>query len=284
MEQVINLSPVKSANLSGAKQTYLLCDSEGFANAAEPLAYNSHSDASWVGRMGKEESIRCIRQGDLSGVSKSDQFMAKLEDQIFVGTGYKNIYDVVGAIPSVPAYIAGVPECMRRRHRVATESSPLAICVDLTSSGGIDANHVMTRGTAILALVRLLSSIRPIELYANVALGRQGFACEIVCKIETAPLDLARAAHILTHPSVSRGLGYAICQQRFRSGGHWPFDLIDTHRRTARESLMRILPCQDLLYMPPVFARDNAINNPVQWIKTMLKQYGGPSVVLEESR
>jgi hypothetical protein len=262
------------------RHLYLICDSEGFAKAAEshaPLDLCSE----WSGNISIRESIHQTRNGDLSSVSESDTFMNRLEDQVFASSGWKNIYDVVGAVPSIPAYIAGVPECMRRRARTTTDTSPLAVCVDLTSSGGINAKDVKKRGIAILALVRLLANIRPIELYANVALGKDGFAGEIVCKIETTPLDLARAAHILTHPSVSRGMGYKTLQNKYHTSGGWPYGDVDRHRTTGRENLLRVLPVQDLLYMPPIFAHDAAIKEPVKWIKAMLKQYGGPSVVEE---
>jgi hypothetical protein len=259
-----------------AKNIFAVCDGiADYATLTEPYAKDSSS--SWSGGMSGPESINCLRNGDLSGVKAADEYLSKIEALLHFETKkFRNVMDVCGGSPDVPSFIAGHPLNMRRRQRVVSQQGPLAVVADMTSSGSIDAHEVKSRGCAILALVRALTNLRPVELWAVVGLGQHGKAVEVLTRIDTTPLDLARAAHMLTHPSVSRSLGYGYCQGAHHSGTAWNFGDIDLQRNTARESLMRVMNARaDVLYVPPVHADDKAIADPVAWLQDMLKEHGG---------
>jgi hypothetical protein len=259
-----------------ARNVFASCDGMAdFATLTEP--YGRESGSSWNGGMSGAQSVACLRNGDLSGVKKADEHLSKIETMLHFETKkFRNILDVCGGSPDVPSFIAGHPLNMRRRQRMVSQQGPLAVVADLTSSGGIDAHEVRQRGCAILALVRALTALRPVELWTVVGLGRRELAVEVLTRIVTTPLDLARAAHMLTHPSVSRSLGYGYCQGAHQSGGDWNFGNIALQRNTARESLMRVMHARaDVLYVPPVYGTDKAVSDPVAWLKDMLKEHGG---------
>jgi hypothetical protein len=260
-----------------ATNTYAICDSIGDYATLTNGHCRQRSGDSWLGGMGGEQSTKCLREGDMAGAALADDYLTKVESLVAFETHtWRVIHDVTGGVPNVPAYLAGHPLNMRRRQRQVNEQGPLAVVVDLTSSAGVNASDVRKRGCAILALVRALTGLRPVELWAVVGLGEHGSACEILTRIDTTPLDLARAAHMLTHPSVSRGLGYGYLHHVHASGGGWNFGDIDLQRQTARESLMRVMhPSADVLYIAPIFVKDRAISDPVAWLKDMLAKHGG---------
>jgi hypothetical protein len=147
-----------------------------FMSAGEiPEAYAKHghlisnfgTGAATRGRPFKQKIVT----GDTALVAEADKFLSQIEDQMPVSRGWRNIDDVVGAVPNVPAFLAGHPQCMRRRAHVAKDTAPLAIYMDLTSSGGISAEKVERRGVVLLALARLLVEHRPVELWVGAALG-----------------------------------------------------------------------------------------------------------------
>jgi hypothetical protein len=227
--------------------------------------------------MSGKDSIACLRNGDIAGVKKADEYLSKIEGLLrFETKRWKNVMDVTGGAPDVPSFLAGHPLNMRRRQRQVSQQGPLAVVCDLTSSGSIRAEEVRQRGCAILALVRALTNLRPVELWAVVGLGQRDKAVEILTRINTTPLDLARAAHMLTHPSVSRDLGYNYLERVHQSGGAWNWGNITLHRQTARESMMRVMNAATVvLYVPPVYADDKAVNEPLAWLKDMLAEHGG---------
>jgi len=220
--------------------------------------------------------LNAVRDGDLSGVAMADKYLSALEDTVIVSSGYRVTDDVVGAMPNVPAYLSGNPYNMRLRRRVAKESAPLAIFADLTSSASLTTKQVAQRGAAILALVRLLSQRRPIELWVGAGLNRGTNATLVFTRLDTAPLDLARAAHMLTAETVSRGLCYGLCKVGAKTDGGFPFGDIDRWRKHGRDILSRaIAHSSEVLFIPPVFANDKAINRPAEWLSDMLAAYGG---------
>jgi hypothetical protein len=131
----------------------------------------------------------------------------------------------------------------------------------------------------MLALVRMLANLRAVELWCVIAIGQRNSRSSLCVRLDTAPLDLARAAHVLTHPSVFRALGYRSLEQEFYRGGwkgYWAFGDHGLHVRTAAESYKRVLnPGSDVLFIPPVHLNDLYLTDPAKWLRSMLAQYGG---------
>ncbi len=179
----------------------------------------------------------------------------------------------------MPQYLAGNPYNMRLRRRCANTAAPLSVFVELVASAGIDTAICLKRGAAMLALVRTLANLRPVELWCVIAIGQRNSRSSVCVRLDTAPLDLARSAHVFTHPSVFRALGYRSLECEFYPSGwkgSWAFDDHGLHVDTAAESYRRLLmPGCDVLFVPPVHIRDLYLSQPAQWLRTMIAEHGG---------
>lgn len=254
------------------RDDYLLIDAGELTVTARATSF---SVSSWSGGGTREQFLSKVELGDQSLVQQSDDYLAKIEDQVPVSRGWRNVDDVVGAVPNVPAFLAGHPQCMRRRERTMRDTAPLAIYMDLTSSGGITAQVVQRRGVVLLALTRMLVEHRAVELWVGASLGGSSLrgSGTVAWQIDTAPLDLARAAHRISSTTMSRGFGYSACQQRLSTKGSWPFNSYALHVETAPSRLQTVFAGQTLLYVPPVYLTDPLVTNPVAWLKKTMAKY-----------
>ena len=252
---------------------------DGCADLAERLARPYRSGwTSWHGGgRTQQKAERLVSEGDLSGVAASDQHLARFEDLYHIDArSFTVVPDVAGSLPNVPAYLAGQPLSMRRRARTASQQAPLVIVVDLTSSSSVSTDDTRKRGAAILALVRVLAARRPVTLWVGAALDRSsGAASHAWVRLDTAPLDLARATHMLTDVSVSRGILYGILQTDANAGPSWPYRDISKYRTNAHASLSRVFATggETLLVVPPIFSGEEA-GHTDQWLNEMIAQYG----------
>lgn len=270
----------------GARERAFVTDIAGFADICETLprgeckGYNYNWGASsFTGNMSYKDSAHFVRHGDLSAVALSDSMLSKLETLIPVTHSFRIVDDVVGGMANVPAHIAGTPLSMRRRQRITSVQAPLAIFVELVASAGISHSKMQARGAAIFALVRSLCVIRPVELYAVLSLGVSQTRATAAIKIDTAPLDLARACHVLTHASVSRTLGFNTLNHYCLNdswGGNWAFGSEKLQRGSGREMLQTLIgAASEALYIPPAHLNDKNLTEPETWVREMIAQYGG---------
>jgi hypothetical protein len=195
-----------------AVENFVVCDLPGFADFAERLPRARRvagtGRTQWWGGMSYDQSVAALRHGDESGVAASDRLLNDMEALVPVSRSWRTINSVTGMSPNVPHYLAGNPYNMRLKRRSTSVTAPLAIFVELVASAGIDAQTCLKRGAAMLALVRTLANLRPVELWCVIAVGQRNSRSSLCVRLETAPLDLARSAHVFTHPSVFRALGY----------------------------------------------------------------------------
>ncbi len=261
------------------KETPRGLDQFMFLDAGEIPALIEKHDITTGGWHGDttEDFRRKATTGDNSLVAASEKFLTSLEDQVPVSRGWRNVDDVVGAIPNVPAFLAGHPQHMRRRQRTARENAPLTIYMDLTSSAGIDAEDLTKRGVVLLALVRMLVEHRPVELWVGTSKGRSGASGTVAWKIDTAPLDLARSSYHIGAAAMARGFGYGVDNANHKTGGAWPFNDFEKHKLTAKARLQEAMDCGDMLYIPPIYYTDPMVNDPVGWLKKTMKEYVGGS-------
>lgn len=262
------------------KDRYLLLENGDLTNYSKTHAdklrskIGSGSGARWYGGTYSDFATKVVT-GDETLVEESESFLRQIENQVPMSRGWRNIDDVVGAIPNVPAFLAGHPQCMRRRERTMKETAPLAIYMDLTSSAGISAREVQQRGIVLLALTRLLVEHRPVELWVGTSLGSYSgdMSGTVAWRIDTAPLDLARSAFHISATVMARGFGYCLCQDELGTGGHWPFANHTKHCETAKERLANVFAGQELLYIPPIYWGDELTSDPVGWLKRTLAGY-----------
>jgi hypothetical protein len=262
-----------------AIENFVVCDLPGFAAFADQLPANKRGGSEqWWGGMTYDQSLLALRHGDLSGVAASDKLLREMEALIPVSRSWRSVDSVIGACPNVPQYLAGNPYNMRLKRRCATATAPLSIFAELVASARISTATCRRRGAAILALVRLLANLRPVELWCVIAIGQKNSRSSICVRLDTAPLDLARSAHVLIHPSVFRALGYKSLEHAVYGrgwNGDWAFGDHGLHVRTAAESYGRLLrPGSDVLFIPPVHLHDLYLTEPAKWLRTMIERHG----------
>lgn len=266
-------------------------DVSQIADLANTLSETNYSRKScrasndWTGGIDFNDAVRMTRAGDFARVAPSDEYLAQFESVAPTRAAWRTIDDVSGALPNIPAYLAGTPLTMRRRARVMSEQAPLTIVVDVASSAGISAKKLERRGAAILALVRGLSAIRPVQLWAGVSATphskNNAGAWHVFARIETAPLDLARAAHFLTCPAVARamlyGIIYKVSGNERDSGLSWPYNDHKFSRENGREIVGRVMggAGEDVFYIAPPYIEDALVNTPDAWLADAIKTWGG---------
>lgn len=255
-----------TTKLDNGKSHYMLMDAGEIPGAAKSNSkWMRHQTTIW-----RHEGYSIIdferksEVGDVSMVYESNKYLEKLESQIPHSLGWLVVEDVVGAVPNVPAMIAGIPQHMRRRVRTSKDNAPLTIFMNLTSSQGISKSDVRERGIVMLALVRMLANIRPVELWVGTAMGDMGVNCTVAWKIDTAPMDLARAAFHIADPSMSRLFGYAMCESMpdKHIGGFFSGD--------NKAELKMVAGWHDVVYVPEIRYQDPLTTDPVGWIKRVL--------------
>lgn len=243
------------------------------AHCADTSDYKQ--SGSWVGGDSGPIASRKTRLGDLSRVAASDALMTRFERFAFETERKVWRDDMAGGFPNVPAYLAGHPLAMRRRVNDASAAAPLAIIVDLTTSAGIDAQTIARRGAAILAVTRLLTMRRPVELWAGCMTGsgkRNQNLAAVFCKLDTTPLNLATAAYIMTSAAFPRALCYGIADKEcgFTAGG-WPYN----HYNIAANAMPQICAeafahVTETLCIPAMFGASKMTDNPEAWIEATL--------------
>lgn len=290
------LPAIKKIEPNAREDHFALGSATDFHTALEGVRYHNgpNSERSpWLGGSSFNEARARVLTGDLSAVAESEAMLSALEAQCEMPSASRAfVADIVGACPNVPAYIAGQPLSMRRRARTTDDCAPLTIVVDLASSGGIGADTVKKRGVAVLALVRAISARRPIELWAGCSLDavnpETGSGCDgshVYFRIDTAPLDLARAAFLLTHPAVPRALVYAYARAKFKAPLRWSYGTaskkpkIDPHMPAI---LGRVFT-GDALMIPSIHLHDRSITAPVDWIKEHLHKVTGEGADTQEA-
>lgn len=227
---------------------------------------------SWYGDT-KEALKHKAAYGDNDLVWQSEKLLSSIEDQVPMSRGWRNVDDVVGAVPNIPAFLAGHPQHMRRRERTARDNAPLTVYMDLTSSAMIEAKDVQKRGIVLLALVRMLVEHRPVELWVGTSKGRPGCSGTVAWRIDTAPLDLARSAYHIGAAAMARGFGYGLDDSLHKTGGQWPFGKYDYSTNNAEARLKSVVDWGELLYIPPIHLSDPLTTKPIEWLKRTMATY-----------
>lgn len=220
-----------------------------------------------------KQAAKKMVSGDLALAAKSDALLAKFETAELTAGRHRWIDDTAGGVPNVPAYIAGQPLAMRNRRRIADERAPIKVVVDVGAAGEITPAEIEGRGAAILALVRVLSIGRPVELWACAGLDADASrnASWSFVQIDTAPLDLARAAFILTHPAAIRRIFWA-CAMANGFQARTPYSAGQQHAPYTRDIIAPAFDGgDDLLVIPRARSVDDSIQNPTAWLAEQIK-------------
>lgn len=239
------------------------------ADCPKPGSETGHSMSDreqWSGNQSYKEAHRNLFQGMPDAVKRSDALLEQLEsDGLVLNTTHWET-DVVGFIPSIPDFLAGSPECMYAPLDIPSDTSPMRVFASVCLSGGFSEEDLEKRGVAILALVRRLSMIRPVELWIySDQEGKQPMV-----RLETSPLDLTTASYALANPAFLRKLCFAWGYDKRGFHGSWA----NWGGRSDMKTVTKALGAnpQDLIITGSYLGKAD-LTDPVKWINDQLKKY-----------
>lgn len=261
---------------SEAPHTIRLFESlSDFADFAEGGSYRSKSGDAWAGAT-FAEALALTREGDLSLVSRSEALLEKFESTELLTKRREWISDIAGVVPSVPAYIAGHPQAMRRRAKREHEAAPVTVYVDLFLSAAFSVEDTAIRGAAVLAFVRVLARFRPVTLLIGYGtLDRRGRPLCPMVRLNTTPLDLAHAAYAFGSASIVRRTLLAVLDRMVPGSSPWP------PFRGDYEALLReVFGSGEQLVVVKGGMIAGIVKNPAAWIEARLRE-AAPEVLGE---
>jgi hypothetical protein len=238
----------------------------------------------------KTATIDALTNGaPAAAVAKSDKMLADFEQVIRVETSrFETVNAVAGGVANVPAFLAGHPMAMRQRRRVDSALGPLTVLVDVTTSAHISEETIERRGIAVLALIRALAAVRPIDLHlvfaarANDAEYEPRNVCFTV-KLDSAPLDLGRACFALTNPAMQRRIGFAMGADMGawmeNDMIRWINDDFEKAPKVSADIAAEITGAINPLYLAPMYSErgDQPFATQARalaWVKDMIAQHG----------
>lgn len=234
--------------------------------------YRRENSGSFYGGMTWQEAVSSCYSGDLSLVAAAEALLDKIDASVEVE---RRLWSpsLYGAFPSVPDFLAGAPDCMRRLRPDPSDVSPVNIYVSTTSSAGISAETMLKRGVAIIALLLKLQQVRPVSLSLLAELhGQSDGACIECIRLESSPIDLSTACFAICRVGFARHLTYGVAQVMDRFNGGWPNGYRSEH--WATEIRQRVGMVEQDLYIPAATAWDPIITDPVAWVNAQVAKYG----------
>lgn len=237
-----------------------------------------HCRDAWAGGS-KSQAHKMCEQGDLTLVERSDALLAAIEDSIDV-EGLRPVLarSVAGGVPSVPAYLAGHPLNMLTRRKVQSERGEIVVMAGIFLSASISHENYQRRGAALLALVRVLSQVRPIRLFAYVHHTESGTSRRpdyfMGYPIDAAPLDLARAAWALTDPMSYRRI-FLDADKRMGDSAAHPNE--EKSRAAAADFATNHLGADGFITTPPMISSSGNVafksdETAAAWVQEKIKE------------
>ncbi len=235
------------------------------------------SPSLWLGNESFSQMLDYAERGNDAYVKDAESMLEKIRADLIEIPRPEWQASVAGAFPSVPDFLAGHPDNMRRKVNENSDRAPVRIYVCTTSSGGIPAKVLKARGTAILALVMALTPIRPVELYAFSILGSNLDGESVACtRIPTETLHLGIAANALCGQGWARGLNYGWQQNsKHNANGGWPrqYEYGDRNSRYVAQLVRRMGGTDRNLHIPPAELGDAIVREPIRWVNERLAEY-----------
>jgi hypothetical protein len=239
------------------------------------------SAGSWTGYESAEQARVSARRGRPEAVAAAQALLDQVDAAGIQTYRPRWQADVMGALPDVPRYVAGAPDCMMRPDRRESESAPIKVFVSVCVSAGVSATGLQARGNALLALALKLSQSRPVELwlYADMGAGAgRGEKRAIIpmVAIPTGPMDLAAASYAMTAPGFLRQLCMTYAMPEGFTGD-WAWDSSPSHSEaeTAYEQRLKeaLGASADDVVIYGGHIAHKLIAQPVEWVTEQLARY-----------
>lgn len=193
---------------------------------------------------------------------------------------------VHGAYPIVPDYLAGDPFSMRWKELDEQVLAPMKIILDTGVSCDVSSTTLARRAAAVTAFAMKLSERRPVEVWIAHPLNHSTRNMDIAWMTKMdAPVNISQVMAAY-NPSVCRKLDLNMAEHLSGSNGaysgeHYPLSIkgMDVHYNRAGyakafREVFHVGPDDLILGPAGSFDMDDIDANPVEWVRTMLMQYG----------
>lgn len=231
--------------------------------------------------------VDSMSRGTTTHLDAANKIINEMQDQNVFSVGLPTLQNsVAGFMPNVPAALIGHPRNMVSRAVSDLQgiNTPLNIYMEPGISGGLTITQVVQRGISILAFVLAMQNIRPIELYiaeTNNVDHYKPNCFGAAVKIDTKPLDLARACWVFTHPEYVCPIGFATSVDLYHKttgkysnycGWSWEGRPQNVNYQQA---IREIYDMSDTdIFIPGGHLFDSLmITDPVAWVKQMIAKH-----------
>lgn len=192
----------------------------GNAPFAREGARNGHKKStsmSWDLNTSFDGIIEILESGWNEGSKKVVELSAQLGIENLVDQTQTILEpDFSGSILDVGEYINGNPEHFLEYTESEVPKQVVKICVPLTISGGENAQSLINRGVAMLALIDAIELTGvSTEVWMNVYIGIRGdgnLLTELKVKSSDEPFDVDKLACIIAHPAFFRRVYFSFVE------------------------------------------------------------------------
>lgn len=171
--------------------------------------YSKTTDRDFTGTANFDEAHGLMLFGDKNLQKKIEAAgVSDLRTNIRKYVAKRHVYSsVVGAMPNVPAYLAGAPNCMINVRKQKQKQTVVNVGYNSAVFGGVRADDIVRGGAKLVAALMILEAK---GIKANVycldldTVGSQYVSYSIKIKSSGQKFDTLRMAYFLAHPSMNR--------------------------------------------------------------------------------
>ena len=180
---------------------------------------------SWAGAESWEQAHDLLKNGDADSMGKVNEYFVKFTKQA-TATAPRFRAAVAGAVPVVPAYLAGSPKSMLARQQAKTRAKVLTVVYNVCADSEQDADVLARTGAKFLAAVNAIekSGCR-LNIYMAVCSekDREKVTFAVRVKTDGQRLNLMQIAYPLVNPSFLRRHYFKVIETNKKiTSGYWP--------------------------------------------------------------
>ena len=251
---------------------------EDFARQAAKLKSYSKGASDWTAYTSYDDCVKFAIEGNDKYVETAQKLIDQLDVELPETKAFRVIRSPFGGRVNFSDWQRGLPDPMRRKVKRVSDTNELKIVVSTTSSASVNYKDMEKRGTAILALLLKLQTVRPIQLYLLSELsgnGWQGWHHALI-RVESQPLAVGVAAFALCNVGFARHLTHEFARVKDGSSCAWPEGYVygdSGDSKYIRKVRARCNLRDDDLYIKSVYSGDLIVRNSVAWVKDALEKY-----------
>lgn len=230
-----------------------------------------------------EQALEKLVTGDMSAVDKVNDIISKIDISDMLTNNVVELQSsLAGFVPNIPAVISGAPETMYDLVNIEEPSinAPINVYIEALVSEALTDEQIFNRGIATLAFCMVMNMVRPIELYVigvSDVSGKDQYTGHVT-KVASKPLDIARAAYMLTDKSFARRIAFTIGYgDRGLGNTGWlrfPFNRSPAtpEYKLAMREFLDMSP-EDIFIQGGHLFEPAMLNDPIAWVNDMVRKH-----------